>query len=149
MNEATIPRHRLSLIRESESPHMPGDWVGEPEAVAAWLWREIYHDAPQEKMSAVYLDVRNRVISYQVAFVGTARGLTADPRVILSAALLCNAHSYILAHNHPSGDPSPSAEDLAMTRRMSDAGELLGIRLVDHLILGDESRWVSLRRRGW
>ena len=63
-------------------------------------------------------------------------------------ALLTNAAGIILAHNHPSGDPSPSAEDLAFTRRMAEAGDLIGIRLVDHLILASEEKWVSLRQRG-
>ena len=62
-------------------------------------------------------------------------------------ALLTNAAGIILAHNHPSGDPSPSAEDLAFTRRMAEAGDLIGIRLVDHLILASEEKWVSLRQR--
>ena len=57
------------------------------------------------------------------------------------------ASSFLIFHTHPSGDPSPSAEDLAFTRRMADAGELLGVRMVDHLILGSGGRWVSLRRR--
>jgi DNA repair protein RadC len=62
--------------------------------------------------------------------------------------LLANAASIILFHNHPSGDPSPSAEDLALTRRMADAGELLGIRVVDHIVVGEAPAFVSLKRRG-
>ena len=105
-------------------------------------------DEPQEKMSAVFVDVRNRLIGYQVAFVGTLTRASCEPRAILSAALLCNANGFILAHNHPSGDPAPSAEDLTFTRRMAEAGEVVGVRMLDHMILGDVGRWVSCGRRG-
>ena len=145
----TVPRYRLSLVREAESPYgQRGDLLDRPDAVAHWLWREIYHDAAQEKMSAVFLDVGNRLIGYQVAFVGTLARSAVEPRAVLTAALLCNASAFILAHNHPSGDAAPSAEDLTFTRRMAEAGELLGVKMVDHIILGDGRRWTSLGRRG-
>ena len=59
-----------------------------------------------------------------------------------------SAAGFVLFHTHPSGDPSPSAEDLAFTRRMAEAGDLIGVELLDHLILGSAGRWVSLGRRG-
>ena len=71
-----------------------------------------------------------------------------EPRTILKQGLLLDAAGLVLFHTHPSGDPAPSAEDLAFTRRLADAGELVGPRLVDHLILGRGHRWVSLRQRG-
>ena len=142
-----VPRYRLSLVREAESPYTR-DLLDRPDAIVDWLWREIYHDAAQEKMSAVFLDVRYRLIGYQVAFVGTLSRTAVEPRAILTAALLCNASGFLIAHNHPSGDPSPSPDDLSFTRRMAEAGELLGIKLHDHLVLGGKGRWVSMGRRG-
>jgi DNA repair protein RadC len=71
------------------------------------------------------------------------------PEPILQAGLLMNANGFFLAHNHPSGDPSPSAEDMAFTKRLKDAGEIVGPRLIDHLILGDDDSWVSLKQRGF
>ena len=144
---STVPRFRLSLVREAESTYR-SDLLDRPESVAAWLWQEIYHDAPQEQMSAVFVDVRNRLIGYQVAYVGTIARAACEPRAILTAGLLCNATGFILAHNHPSGDPSASAEDLSFTRRMAEAGELVGVKLLDHMIIGDSARWTSLGRRG-
>ena len=103
-------------------------------------------DSPQEKMIAVYLDTRQRPIGGLLAFQGTINRCAAEPRLILQTGLLLNAAGFILAHNHPSGDPSPSAEDLAFTRRMADAGDVVGVRMIDHLVIGDGGRYQSLRR---
>jgi DNA repair protein RadC len=99
-------------------------------------------------MGAIFLDTRNRAIGHQIAYIGTLARAAVEPRGIFSAALLANAAGIVLFHNHPSGDPSPSAEDLAFTRRMADAGELLGIRVLDHIVVGEAPRFVSLKRRG-
>ncbi len=81
-----IPRYRLSLVREAESPYSR-DLLDRPDAVVEWLWQTIYHDAAQEQMSAVFLDTRNRLIGYQVAFVGTLSRIAIEPRPILAAGL--------------------------------------------------------------
>lgn len=142
----TITRYRVALVQEKEHPY--GDLsLSHPAAVAKFLQGELA-DRPQEHMVAVYLDTRNRLIGWTIAFVGTINRAAVEPRVLFQTALCLNAAGLVVGHNHPSGDPSPSAEDLAFTRRISEAGELLGIRLVDHLILGSNSRWVSLRQRG-
>ena len=99
-------------------------------------------------MCALYLDTRNRPLGWTVAHIGTINRAAVEPRSILVTGLDLNAAGFVIAHNHPSGDPSPSAEDLAFTRRMAEAGELVGIRLIDHIILGDDDRWISLRQRG-
>jgi len=80
--------------------------------------------------------------------LGTLSRAAVEPRAILKECLLRSASGFILFHTHPSGDPSPSAEDLSFTRRMAEAGELVGVRLLDHMILGSAGRWVSLGRRG-
>ena len=99
-------------------------------------------------MGALFLDVRNRLIGESEAFRGTLSRAAVEPRAIMKEALLRSAKSIILFHTHPSGDPTPSAEDLTFTRRMAEVGELLDIKLSDHLILGAGGRWMSLRRRG-
>ena len=70
------------------------------------------------------------------------------PREVFKAALLANAASIVLAHNHPSGDPAPSPDDVALTRRLVDAGRLLGVEVLDHIVIG-EGRYVSVRELGW
>jgi DNA repair protein RadC len=74
--------------------------------------------------------------------------MAVEPREILKECLQRGAVSIYLFHTHPSGDPSPSAEDLLFTRRMADAAELVGLRLADHVVVGSRGRWVSLRQRG-
>jgi DNA repair protein RadC len=152
--QASIPlayiaaRYRLSLVREAAAEYGEPVAMERPESVARWLWETVYHDAPQEMLTAVYLDARNRLIGYSVLYIGTVSRINVEPRAILTSALLCNASGVCIAHNHPSGDPTPSAEDLLFSRRLAAAGEVVGVVLVDSLIVADGGRWVSLRERG-
>jgi len=142
----TVTRYRVALVKEEDTAY--GDLsLAHPDAVAQFLNR-VLADRPQEHMTAVYLDTRNRLIGWTIAHIGTINRAAVEPRTIFQIALSLNAAGVILSHNHPSGDPSPSTEDLAFTRRMAQTGDLLGIRLVDHIILGESGRWISLRQRG-
>ena len=118
-----------------------------PAAVARYLGLR-YRSGEQEVMGALYLDTRHRLVAERELFRGTLDRAAVEPRAILKEGLLRDAAAFILFHNHPSGDPSPSAEDLLFTRRLAEAGDLVGVRLVDHLVLGGGGRWVSLRERG-
>jgi DNA repair protein RadC len=117
------------------------------DAVAAYLHLRSGLDE-QEVMGALYLNVHNRLLADREIFRGTLTQATVEPRPILSLALRHRAARFILWHSHPGGDPEPTIEDLAFTRRMLEAGKLLGIQLLDHLILGCRGRWISLARRG-
>ncbi len=117
------------------------------EAVASYLGLR-YSRKDQEVMGALYLDTRNRLVAECEIYRGTLNRAAAEPRAILKRGLLRDAAGFILFHTHPSGDPSPSAEDLGFTRRVAQAGDVVGVRLVDHLILAAGGRWLSLRRRG-
>jgi DNA repair protein RadC len=116
-------------------------------AVAAYLQLRSGLDE-QEVMGALYLNVHNRLLADREIFRGTLTQATVEPRPILSLALRHRAARFILWHSHPGGDPEPTIEDLDFTRRMLEAGKLLGVRLLDHLILGCQGRWISLARRG-
>ena len=133
---------RLAKVRMARR-----DLLDRPDAVAAYLSLR-YSSSDQEVMGALYLNVRNRLIAEGDVFRGTLSRASVEPRAILKQGLLCSASSFILFHTHPSGDPSPSAEDLTFTRRVAEAGELVGLKLLDHMILGGAGRWVSLGRRG-
>ena len=104
-----------------------------------------------EGLAVVALNRRNRVIGREVLTTGSDSYTVVDPRQVLRWALLqgrSGAASIILAHNHPSGDESPSDQDREVTRRMAVAGRAVGIRLLDHLIVVDSGRFTSLAERG-
>ena len=123
------------------------DPLGNADAVASYLGLR-YTQRDQEVMGALYLDTRNRLIDELELYRGTLNRAAAEPRGILKAGLLRDAAAGVLFHTHPSGDPSPSVEDLAFTRRVAQAGDVIGVRLVDHLILAAGGRWLSLKKRG-
>ena len=93
------------------------------------------------------LDTKHRVLRTTVISIGTLDASIAHPREVFRAAANAGAAAVILFHNHPSGDPAPSDEDVALTRRLLKAGELMGIAVLDHIILA-ETRFHSLRERG-
>jgi DNA repair protein RadC len=118
-----------------------------PAAAARYLLLR-YARRDQEVMGALYLDSRQRLMHDLELFRGTINRAAVEPRLVLKEGLLIGAAGFLLFHTHPSGDPAPSAEDLAFTRRLADAAEVVGLRMLDHLILGTTRRWVSLRERG-
>lgn len=91
------------------------------------------------------LDSRHRLLSVEVVSIGSVDHTFMSPREVYRLALLRNAVAIVLAHNHPSGDPTPSRDDKRVTRRLSEVGELVGVTLLDHLVVGDET-WTSLAR---
>jgi len=133
---------RLARSELAERPPL-----AHPAAAVSYLSLR-YAVRDQEVMGALYLDVRNRLLADRELFRGALSRAAVEPRQILREGLLLGAAGLILFHTHPSGDPSPSAEDLAFTRRLAEAGEAVGVRLVDHLVLGGVGRWTSLRERG-
>lgn len=120
----------------------------DPQSVASYLELR-YSLKGQEVMGALYLDTRNRLIGETELYRGTLSRAAVEPRAILKEGLLRDAAGVVLFHTHPSGDPSPSAEDLGFTRRMVEAGQLVGLHLVDHLVVGAGGAWTSLRRQGF
>ena len=121
--------------------------LSHPQAVASYLGLK-YRAPGQEIMGALFLDTRQRLIGEKEIYRGTLNRAAVEPRAVLKEGLLRDAAGFLLFHTHPSGDPSPSAEDLAFTRRIAQSGDLIGLRLVDHLILGSGKDWISLRQRG-
>ncbi|QQR72479.1 MAG: DNA repair protein RadC [Holophagales bacterium] len=133
---------RLARAEVAERPPL-----AHPAAVAGYLSLR-YAVRDQEVMGALFLDSRHRLLADRELFRGTLSRAAVEPRALLREGLLLGAGGLILFHTHPSGDPSPSAEDLAFTRRMAEAGEAVGVRLIDHLVVGSVGRWTSLRERG-
>ncbi len=101
----------------------------------------------QEVMGAFFLDTRGRMLAERELYRGTINRAAVEPREVLKEALLCGALAVVVFHTHPSGDPSPSFEDLEFTRQLAEACKLMGVNLLDHLVVGHSGRWTSLRRR--
>lgn len=117
-----------------------------PSDVRDLLMAKLRH-LEQEHFAAVLLDTKSGVISVETVSVGGLDSSSAHPREVFKVAIRKNAAGIILAHNHPSGDPTPSLDDLAVTKRLAEAGRLLGIEVLDHLIIGD-NRYISFKESG-
>lgn len=120
-----------------------GTYFTSPSAVANYYMEDLRHEE-QEVLLLLMLNQRGRLIKERYMFKGTVNAPVISPREIFVEALASRAVQIILLHNHPSGDASPSQEDLNVTRRIKEAGQLLGIALTDHIIIGEHA-YVSLR----
>ena len=116
------------------------------EAVADYL-RVVLKGLPREQLRGLFLDGRNRLIRDEALGEGTVDAVAAYPREILRRAMELNASAIVLAHNHPAGDPAPSAADIEMTRQVAEAGRVLRISLHDHILVAGETL-TSFRRLG-
>ena len=139
------PVFRLQLVREKSGSRTGLDG---PEDAAQILSRYLEH-ADREHFVALMLDAKNKVIGIHTVSVGSLFAAIVSPREVFKAAILANAASLIVAHNHPSGDVTPSPEDIQVTKTLKEAGKLLDIEVLDHLILGEQGSWASLRRLGY
>jgi len=101
-----------------------------------------------EVFSAIFLDQRHRVITYEELFKGTLNAAAVYPREVVVRSLLHGAAAVIFAHNHPSGMAEPSPADVEVTERLREALHLVEVRVLDHFIIGDGG-WVSMAERGW
>lgn len=120
--------------------------ISSPGSIAK-LYMEEMRYLQQEHLKIVFLDTKNQIVSDKFLTVGTVNASLINPREVFIQALRHNAVHVILLHNHPSGDPSPSREDIAITKRIIEAGDIIGIQLLDHIIIGD-GNYISLKERG-
>lgn len=141
VRELTV-KYTVKRVAVTEPTHV-GRTLNTADAAAALLMQKL-QDEPSEVFAILCLDLKFRLIAYHEVSRGTMDATHAHPREVFRAALLANAATVILAHNHPSGDPDPSALDFQMTRRLREAGEVLGIRVHDHIIVG-EGTYYSFR----
>lgn len=131
---------RLLLAQPEQRPQ-----ISSPGDVANLLMVEMSH-LEQEHLRVVLLNTKNHVLKIQTVYVGTINSSAVRVGELFKEALKINAASLIVVHNHPSGDPTPSPEDIAVTRQLIEAGELLDVDVLDHLVIG-QGRWVSLREK--
>ena len=126
---------RSQLVREKEMPHVN---ISCSNDAASYVRKQI-GDYDREVILAIALDARHNVNATSMVHIGTANESVADTSDILRVALYSSSRNLLVAHNHPSGDPSPSAEDKALTKRLREATSLLNITLLDHVIIGNET----------
>lgn len=135
-----IPLYRIELVRERLIPIKPRPAIHNPDDIVAILRDELLK-ADREKLVCVMLNAKNVVIGMDIVSVGTLTSSLASGREIFKAAILLNSAAIILSHNHPSGDATPSREDIQLTDRISKAGEILGIKLLDHIIIAEHGNY--------
>lgn len=120
--------------------------ISQPKDAADLLMDEMRY-LKQEVLTVLYLNTKNVVIGKEIVFKGTLNSSIVHPREIFSSAIKRSAASIIVSHNHPSGDPAPSSEDINITNRLKEAGKILGVEMLDHVIIGN-GRYVSLKEKG-
>ncbi|NMW84708.1 JAB domain-containing protein [Peptoniphilus sp. AGMB00490] len=140
-----IKKYSLRLVKEDEEEYIKDIFVKTSQAAAKILNKLFELDSrPSELFVMLALDVKKKIIGAFIVSQGVIDGTLSDPREVFSRALLINAHTIILAHNHPSGDANPSYEDIKMARRMKEAGEILNLNVIDNLVICDENNYTSI-----
>ena len=142
----SIPRIRVEMVREKgNSTKSVVNAINGPGDVAAIC--EYLQSKDREQLDILCLSTQSKVIAIHTVSIGSLNSSIVHPREVFKAAILANSASIILVHNHPSGDPTPSDEDIKLTKRLCEAGKILGITVLDHVIIGD-GRFESLTESG-
>ena len=138
-----VPLVRLHAVKERFLPYGVEGNINTPEKVVKMVSR-LLKDADREHALAISVDSKSKPVGIEIVAVGSLNVAYIEPRELFKHAILSNASGIILVHNHPSGDVTPSVEDWHLTYRIIDAGSLLGVELLDHIIIGDNEEFVSL-----
>ncbi len=142
-----ITKYKLELVKESSKVYEVESKVSSPSGVRDYL-EQIFKLSIQaeEVVVILVLDIKNNVIGAFEVSRGSLNTSMVHPREVFKRALLLNGASIILAHNHPSGDVTPSKEDISITKRLVDGGKLLGVELLDHVIVGEDGDFMSFKQ---
>ncbi|WP_088076075.1 MULTISPECIES: RadC family protein [Bacillaceae] len=146
--KAVILKAALELGRRVQQSTFEDRYtIRSPEDVANYMMEEMRH-LTQEHFVCLYLNTKNHVIHKQTIFIGSLNASIVHPREVFKEAFRYSAASIVCLHNHPSGDVSPSHEDMEVTKRLVECGKMMGIDLLDHVIIG-EHRFCSLKEKGY
>jgi len=132
--------------REELEPELKNFDIKDPEAVVKAI-RASIRDEAKEHFKLILLNPRNKIIGISTISIGILNASLVHPREVFKDAITHSAASVVLAHNHPSGDPEPSEDDLKITRKLVDSGKILGIEVIDHIIIG-KNNFCSYKERG-
>ena len=148
MSRIQVSFERIVLVKEKVGRYELPRKIGSPEeAYNAITTITNVQEEAQEVFGILILNTKHKVVAVHEISRGTLSGSMVHPREVFKPAVLHNAAAIICFHNHPSGDPTPSREDVEITKRLVEAGKIMAIEVLDHLIVGDE-RYVSLKERG-
>ncbi len=139
--------YTLKMVKEDSVPYEVPVIKSPTEVYQAAKQLLALHEKPQEHFCILCLNTKNKIVGVHTISIGSLNASIVHPREVFKAAILNNASRIICLHNHPSGDPEPSKEDIEITRRLVEAGEILGIEVLDHVIIG-EQRYLSMKERG-
>jgi DNA repair protein RadC len=142
-----VARYRLLLVKDGTVPTTWDRQLRQSRDVAD-LMAGVVAGLDREAFFVVLVDGKNRVSAINLVSLGSLTAALVHPREVFKVAIAGSAAALVLVHNHPSGDPTPSAEDLSLTRRLCEVGDLVGIKVLDHLVLGDRGRFRSLADDG-
>ena len=141
--QTTLVRLAIEIL---ELRHQPGVSFDSPQSTREYL-RLHLSDRKNEVFGVIFLDNKHRLLSIEELFTGSVSSASVYPRVVAQRTLECNASAVIFYHNHPSGNPEPSQSDIQITKRLNSALELIDVRTLDHLVIGNEGT-VSFADRG-
>ena len=139
-----VPLVKLQAVKERFVPYGREANIDSPEKVVNMV-RRILKDADREHLLVISVDTKSKPVCLEIVGIGSLSVLYVEAREIFKHAILSNASGIIMVHNHPSGDVTPSPDDFKITKRIKKAGDLLGINLLDHIIVGDEEDFFSLK----
>ena len=142
-----VPIYTVTLRRSDVAILHDGTTIRSPSDAASLAWDRL-REVDREHLLVLLLDTKIRVIGINTVSIGTLDCSLVHPREVFKPAIIGNAASIILAHNHPSGDPMPSHEDRRVTERLVQAGKILGIEVLDHVIVGEQNRFASMKEKG-
>lgn len=141
-----IPIYKC-VLEKSDNYYAFNNYISGPNDVYD-LCKSYLENEDREHFVIIMLNVKHKVIGINTVSIGVLSSCPVHPREVFKPAIVSNSHGIIAVHNHPSGDPYPSDDDIRITRRLKEAGEILGIALVDHIIIGDH-RYMSLKEMGY
>lgn len=144
--QAAALRCSLDLASKLHAYTMPKQEITSPEDAALILMHDLRR-LDREHFYTLCLNTKNYLVRRALVSIGTLNSALVHPREAFKPAIQCSAASVVFVHNHPSGDPTPSREDIELTKQLMRAGTLLGIEVIDHIVIGD-GVWVSLKERG-
>jgi DNA repair protein RadC len=142
-----VARYRLLLVKDGTVPTSWDRQVRQSKDVAHLMF-PLAANLDREHFWCLLLNGKNVLIGVNLVSVGSLTAALVHPREVFKPAILGNAAALLLVHSHPSGDPTPSAEDLALTKRLCEVGDLVGIRVLDHIVLGHDGAFCSLADNG-